>query len=31
MYFPYGLSMSLRLYKWKFIDFITDYLQSTVT
>ena len=33
LYFLYGLSMSLRLYKCKFIDFSfrTDYLQNTVT
>ena len=31
LYFLYELLMSLRLYKWKFIDFRTDYLQITVT
>ena len=31
LYFLYELLMSLRLYKWKFIDFRTDYLQIRVT
>ena len=31
LYFLYELLVSLRLYKWKFIDFRTDYLQIRVT